>query len=282
MTEFSVKLINKLKIIDMFKKIQATQQKSVLFDLIPDDKFYTKTSDSETSFVKFLTLDFSEIFENIPDQAITEGHLLIGFYDIERVISILSFFSDGDIVKFNIGKVVDNSAKSKKTKTKKTEVETTSILPENYMDVDSVVFQSKKMKFEVNCADLEIFNYIKDEEMEEVMATDECELYFKFDSEERKKLSEIIKIDSKSANTQIDYSKKGIKFSGSGWNYKPKFTELTNNSDSDMTVILSNKVFTVLDKELYDVYISPVKVIFKSTESSNIIIGAPADLSEDE
>ena len=276
MAEFCVKLINKQRIIEMFKKIQPTQQKSVLFDLIPNERFYIKASDSETSFVKYLTEDFDQIFEILPDQEITEGHLLIGFYDIERVIAILAFFGDGDIVKFNIGKIVDNTNKAKKNKKND---ESVSILPDSYIDVDSVVFQSKSMKFEVNCADLEIFEYIKDEDMEDVIATDECELFFKFDSEERKKLSEIIKLDSKSANTKIEYSKKGIRFSGSGWNYKPKFSEITNNSESDMLVILSNKVFSVLDKELYDVYLSPSKVIFKSTETLNIIIGAPADLS---
>lgn len=276
MAEFCVKLINKQRIIEMFKKIQPTQQKSVLFDLIPNERFYIKASDSETSFVKYLTEDFDQIFEILPDQEITEGHLLIGFYDIERVIAILAFFGDGDIVKFNIGKIVDNTKKAKKNKKND---ESVSILPDSYIDVESVVFQSKSMKFEVNCADLEIFEYIKDEDMEDVIATDECELFFKFDSEERKKLSEIIKLDSKSANTKIEYSKKGIRFSGSGWNYKPKFSEITNNSESDMLVILSNKVFSVLDKELYDVYLSPSKVIFKSTETLNIIIGAPADLS---
>ena len=278
--EIQLKILNKLKLIQMLKKC-ANVQDSTLLEVRLNDYILVKAFNEELSVLKFLKEDFSSIFE-VEDEALTtvksEDVILIPIFDVKKFISILDFLSDGDNITLQFTHSSEKQKNSKKTKTKKETEE--SPFPDSYYETHNILLQSKKTHFNLKCTYLGMFEYLKDEKFNEIYDIENYITKFNLSIIEKRNVFKLMDLEDANGLVEVKYNKdkNTIVFAeGKAWQFKIETDELDFSSDCDSKgeIKIHKKNLKFIDDEEYDVYMHDLTILLQQKNSNNcVILGA--------
>lgn len=238
------KIIEPNNFISFLKKFKLID-KSVVLE-VEYDNIFGKIKTYDRSVLKYVKINFNDIFEG----ELLEKRLKIGILELTKIIDIFKYFDTKQPLNLTINAEPYN----------------------NEFIASKLNFYNNYINIFINCADIDLLSYVKDEIQQNVHSTENFEVKCNIPKEKFKKLNSLITIDNNPDELLIfTVNNDNIEILGNSFKYYLIKDENINNFSSSKKYVIYKKQFSYVDIEDSEIYFHDNRIIIKSIETNTTI-----------
>lgn len=258
MQEIKYEIINNDELINYLKGFTGLSN-NLLLEVKNDDFIQARCSDDTRAMVRHHKINFNSIFKYISGD-IPDKNIFIGIYSIEKFIKILSLTDNNSTLTL---RYIENS--KKKTKNSENNIDG--------IELNQVNLQKNRLKFDINCAESKLFNYIDDDKFENQIANSEnCDFNFVMTKD---LLDRIITYSNISdSDFRVTFNNNIINFNGDNWSYGEEIKEMekSNEVNDEYEIFCYKSLFDKLERFDFNVCGFKQKIVFRNDEKDMITV----------
>lgn len=226
-----INFVNKLKLIDSF-----------IYFKIKDNNVISTVYLPQRDAVKHHSVPFGSIFQTQEVPSL-DKELKIAFFDAGRIVDAFKQF-EADAIRCEIEFI------------------------ENEQDLVASAFRiyNDELEITLSCSEPSLgFKDLTSDQVDAIFSKEQSAFQFPIDNHSINRLKSLFNLE-KDETFDIKSNGNGVEVKGKTFN-----VVISQSADGDGNATLYKKYLSLLDKEEYNVHVSPNKVVFDSTESDTLL-----------